>query len=178
MLSDGHAFLERGGRDTWDCGSLCGSTPVFIGNEMYMYYSGTTATHEKAETLDMWRNPGSHHAHIGLATLKRGRYAGFSTVANTGTLITVPITKETQAQPQLHINAAVGEGGSIRVSLVDSETHEPFSGFSSEECVPITDDGAAVPVQWRNGKKLPEKPFCVKCELNGKNTKIYGLSWR
>ena len=182
IVQDGHRFLERGEKGSWDYGSLCGCTPFVHNDELYLYYCGSSRAHDKdTGSLDMWSDPDSYHIHIGLAKVGMGRYAGFSSGSNekSGTLITVPIAPADKINSKLLLNARIPNGGRSRAVFLDAETQKPIAGYSLEECLPITEGGYSIPILWKNSEqvKAPKNPFRLQIELSGKNTKVFGFSW-
>ena len=182
LVQDGHPFLKRGERGSWDCGSLAGCTPFVHNDELYLYYSGSSRPHnEHTKTLDMWSDPDSYHIHIGLARVGTGRYAGFSLGPDDeiGALISVPITPADEENSNLLLNARIQNGGRIRAALLDAETQKVTPGYSLEECIPVTEGGYSIPILWKNSEqtKSPKKPYRLQIELSGRNTKIFGFAW-
>jgi hypothetical protein len=182
LVEDGHPFLERGEKGSWDYGSLGGCTPFVHNDELYLYYSGSSRVHdENTESLDMWSDPGSYHIHIGLAKVGIGRYAGFSLGPNdeTGALISVPIAPADGKNSSLLLNARIQNGGRIRAAFLDAETRKVIPGYSLEECIPVTEGGYSIPIRWKDSEQIRalKKPFRLQIELSGRNTKIFGFSW-
>lgn len=89
---------------------------------------------------------------------------------NEGELITKPLK---WTGDQLHINAAVGEGGSVRVELLDED------GTILAKSAPFTGDEVDAKIDWNDLKDLRSlqgKTFCVKIIL--KSADLYALQFR
>ena len=95
---------------------------------------------------------------IGLARLKRDRWAAVEPEKETGLLQTRPMY---WAGRELFINAAVKRasgnrkgGGSVRAELLD-HTGKPITGFTKSESDPFTGDSLEHRMSWKGKKRLP-----------------------
>ena len=60
-----------------------------------------------------------------------------------------------------------------------TKTGKPIGGFSTLECKPLTGDGVAIPVGWRDGnnlQKLAGKPLRIAFRL--RDASLYGYQFR
>ena len=128
-------------RDTWDASRLKPVALLEVGDEAWIYYgAGPTA-------LDVatGRLPDGHRVSysLGLATLPRDRFASIHAGDAPGMLLTRPLDFTGR---RLHLNAAVGEGGRIRVAVVSARG--VVDGYGLDDCTPITGDAIDAAVTW------------------------------
>jgi hypothetical protein len=91
-----------------------------------------------------------------------------------GTLLTKPFVL---AGDRLFVNAVcdAAKGGSIRVELLD-EAGKPLSGSSSQLCTPVTGDGIALPIAWREGGGLGQfQGRVVRLKFVMQNASLYSF---
>ncbi|HET7560008.1 MAG TPA: hypothetical protein VFK80_08615, partial [Limnochordia bacterium] len=139
-------FIPWGERGAFDGGSVyTANAPVEHGDDLYFYYSGTLTEHGdgKHAELHTAADGSTRQAGIGLATIKRDRYASFS--ADGDGLLEVdhgPLTGG-----QLSVNAYCPHGF-IKAELagLDGQT---LPGFEAEACLPFTGDATAGSLRWR-----------------------------
>ena len=88
-----------------------------------------------------------------LATLRLDGYTDLRLKASrtSGSCTTIPIGRS--AAQLLLVNAECGKGR-ITVELLDAVTDRVLSGYAAADCVPLTDDGAAQVVKWKNSSGL------------------------
>lgn len=89
---------------------------------------------------------------IGLAKLKRDRWAAIEPVFKKGVLQTRPMY---WANRTLSINAEVEDGGSIRAELLDI-WGKPISGFTARESDGFCGDSFGHTLSWRGCTEVPE----------------------
>jgi hypothetical protein len=85
----------------------------------------------------------------GLAMLRRDGFASLSAGADTGTLLTRPVSFSGE---HLFVNVDNPQGA-LTVEVC-AETGEPLEGFARADCLPIAGDSTRQPVAWRGGKTL------------------------
>lgn len=129
-------FLDRNPvPGTWDRAHAWGDEQVLHGDLLHIYYGGYRLGHKSDRFTTR---------QIGLATMKRDRYAGYEADdTTTGTLRTA-IRK--WLGDSLTVNADAR--GELRVALCDS-TGGFVEGFSFADCQPLKGDSAAHPVTWK-----------------------------
>jgi len=132
------------GPHAYDAGSIFGlcNAPVFVGGEMWMYYTACTTPHgglapEKQQSiaLAIWRTDG-------LASLRAGE--------KTGTIETHDFTPQ---GTQLFVNADLTKG-QLSIEVLDATGHT-IKGYVKEACMIKAQDGVRLPVQWGNTTTLP-----------------------
>jgi len=125
------------GKD-WDWGWLYVlQAPIVVGDEIRIYYTGSTGRHWAPYHGDEPTKSG-----IGLATLRLDGFVSLDAEGE-GTMTTRTLMFVGDA---LEINADAS-GGSIRVEALDPEG-SVIAGFSKDECKPITGDEVRAIVQW------------------------------
>jgi hypothetical protein len=143
-ICPGQPFIDNSQNiGEYDYGCVYCAAPVRVGDEELVYYGASDAPHSG------WRK-GS----LGLATLKKGRWAGFAHVAgdnqpeskNSGTIVTAKLVCR---GAKLQVNA-LSHGGAIRVGVVGQKE------LSTASCTPISGDVVDHTVEWTNGRDLAE----------------------
>ena len=178
----GHSWQRVGPREAWipfhpeEDGYdrlVFSGTPVRVGDELWLYYMCFDGDHLN------WNNDGTTYykdrtriGRIARATLRWDGYASLRPVERKGTLVTRPLASEHR---RLLLNAETGNG-SVRVAVLDHDGRV-IPGFALDECVPVTGDGLAQQVRWRNVAELPasspERPLRLQFELVGAD--LYGF---
>ncbi|HEU5317177.1 MAG TPA: hypothetical protein VFX49_13795 [Chloroflexota bacterium] len=167
-------LIGLGGVGEWDRFQimLTGAPPVPVGDRLFIYYRGTARRHNKVPReydprIVPDQDPRSMS--IGLATMRLDGFASLDASYDGGIVVTTPAQLEGET---LSLNVK-GDYGEVRVELLD-ERGDPLSGYSEEECVPVHEDGVAVPVRWRDRTSLAalaDRP--VKLRFTLKNTRLY-----
>lgn len=128
-------FLEPDSRvGAWDHAMSWVGSPVPVGDEVYLYYAGYRWGHKYRHSVDR---------QIGLVKTRRDRFVARQAGAEGGTLLTRLVTLDADSLT-VNIEAPRGE---VRLQISDAEGR-PISGFTRDECRPITGDALAAPVQW------------------------------
>ena len=170
-VGSGQPFMDFNRRsDTWDASRIKPTALLEVGDEIWIYYAaGPTAEEVKSPKF-----PASHRVgySAGLAKLPRDRFASINAGDKIGTLITRPLDFE---ESRLHVNAAIGQGGELRVEVL---THEgrPISGYQATNCVPIDGDGIDLPVSWKAKATLVGLDHSqVRLRFRLKNAKLFSF---
>ena len=129
------SMLTGGELGTWDEKLMTPANPIQVGDDIYILYQAGRGETQRG---------------IGLATLKRDRWAAIEPVHIHGVLQTNPVC---WANGQLHINANA-TGGSIRAELQDVKG-TPITGFTMDDCDPLTGDSLDHPMSWGGKSQLP-----------------------
>ena len=138
--------------------------PIPIGDELWIYYRSVNRGPKET-------NPNVGHA-IGLAKLRRDGFVSMTAEATPGALVTRPLTFDGDS---LFINAEVGERGSVKVAVLDSES-EPVAGYTLGDAIPIQTGGIEIPVRWKKAERYTlesERHIRLKFELQ--NAKLYSF---
>jgi hypothetical protein len=172
----GHTWQRVGPRAAWiphhaaedgyDRLAFAGS-PVRVGDELWLYYMCFDGDHL------VWNLDGTTYykdrtriGRIARATLRWDGYASLRPVDRQGTLLTRPLVSYDR---RLFVNAAARDG-SVRAAVI-ARNGESLAGYSLEDCLPLTGDGVAQEVRWRNAVELPgstpDRPLQLQFELAG-----------
>ena len=130
------SMLTVGEPGTWDELLITPANPIQVGDDIYILYQAGRGETQRG---------------IGLATLKRDRWAAIEPVHIHGVLKTHPIS---WANRQLRINADA-TGGSIRAELLDV-ADKPVPGFTMGDCDPVSGDSLDHTMSWGGKSQLPD----------------------
>jgi len=161
----------------WAAGALyTASSPIEVGDETWLYFTGTPERHgwagEEVDGAAFRRERGL--GRIGLARWPRGRLMGYE--SRFRGLIRLEPRQGDTATTRLVLNALVRPGGRVRAALLDG-SDEPIPGYTFDDCKPLTGDHLAAEVQWRGGPPKPDqRPASAQIELEGAT--LYGFSFQ
>ena len=152
-----------------------GASPVRVGDELWLYYGCWDGDHLN------WNRDGTTYyktrTRIGrtaLATLRWNGFASLRAEERSGTIVTVPFRTRGR---RLTVNAAARRG-SVRVEVQDSEGHA-VPGFALADCRPLSGDGVAQSVRWRQGEELPaslqDRPLRLRLEV--RDADLFGFEF-
>ncbi len=154
------SILEVGPPSAWDDGQVyTASSPVKVGDEFWLYYSGCNQEH--GASLQ------NTTCSIGLAK------AGFNRLASltgSGSLLTEILEP---AGSQLHLNLDASKG-QIRVELLVDGV--PLPGYEAEHCLPLTQNSYDQLVAWAQHDTLPGNPFQIKFVLEDSSLFAFEIS--
>jgi len=168
--------LDVGSDGSWDRAnqSAANGAPIVVGDNMYMYYGGSTRYHGPYKGGEMGDNQG----HIGLGTLRRDGFVSMDATPRGGTLTTKPLLLTTQ-QPEgeptsLHVNVE-SDWGHCRIELLD-EAGDAIAGYTKDDADDIAADDVQTVATW-NGKsdigKLVREPVRLRFHLQ--NARLYSF---
>ncbi len=107
-----------------------------------------------------------------VARAPRGRVCYAEAIAERGELTTVPVRLEGRA---LKLNAAVAEGGSLRVEVLD-QAGKPIAGFDRQACLPIVGDALAHKVMWKGDDAGQFEGQTVRLRFLIEKAKLYSFA--
>ena len=153
-------FLDRTlAPGAWDHAMAWLGGAIPFGDELFLYYGGYARGH-KIEPL--------RERQIGLARMRRDRYATLRAGAESGSLVTPPVVL---GASRLTVNAAIR--GELRVRILDA-AGKPLNGFDSGDTRPVRGDSLAHPVGWRRPlASLKARP--VRLEMVIRNADLFAL---
>jgi len=157
-------------RETWYARRINPTALLEVGDEIWVYYAAAPT----GEDVKNPKFPASNRVgySAGLAKLPRDRFASINAGDKVGTLITRPVDFRGS---RLHVNAAVGKGGDLRVSVL-TRYGKPISGYHVADCVPIDRDGIDLPVSWKAKDKLVGLDHAqVRFRFQLKNAKLFSF---
>jgi len=151
-------FIENGLPGTMDDATVyCGAGVLRTGDELSMYYHASTARHN--QVYPQWVSQDGVYTR---ATLRLDGYVAMQAAKAPAEFVTHPLTF---SGSRLELNADVHEGGWLRIALRDTGG-KTVSGFSLEDCVPVTGDSVRHVVSWKGGADLSAlvgKPTALYC---------------
>ncbi len=141
-------WLALGPHQSWEDMQNWPVTPVTVGDEIWIYYSGVNVRHQipdlrRAGTRINGRWLGGQ---IGLAKLRLDGWVAAQPEAGAeeGWILTKPMLLEGKT---LWVNADARDGR-LTAAVLD-ENGRPIPGFDRYSCLAITQDGTAVRLKWR-----------------------------
>lgn len=146
----------------YDAGCILGvaNGVVRVGDELWTYYTAITTTHGGFVP--------EKRISIALAKWRLDGFISLDAGDEEGVVRTVPL-KCTGGR--LTINAVAGQ---MSVAALDA-SGKPISGYSHEECLPITGDSVRHEVAWKEHKLLPtDRPVCLEFRL--RKTTLYSFN--
>ena len=160
-VRDREPFLDRSPqRGAWDHAHAWIDEQVPVGDEVYLYYGGYRRGH-KVNRFE--------ERQIGLAKMKRDRYAGREAGPSGGRFITPLVTFNAEVLT-LNTDAPAGE---VRVQVIAPDGR-PIPGFANTDCEMVRGDVLAAPVRWaRPLSALAGKP--VRLEFSLKNARLFAF---
>ena len=167
-------FLPVGPPGSWDQGMVTVSTVIPHGDELWVYYSGSTAKHFFEDLLNLKKVVDGRRwmTAIGLAKLRRDGFVSLHAGTEEGHAMTRLLT--VGAGRRLSLNADA-RGGKIEVEAVD-ERAEAIPGFTRAEFRPLQSDGLSQVCLWAGKADLSAlagKP--VRFRFTLRHAELYSL---
>lgn len=144
-------FLKNGAEGSWDSAwvGLASSPPIERDDWLWFYHEGREQSHTQAYPFP--------RGSIGLAMIRKDRFAGLQAGNTEGWVTTNPFRYESGAIG-LNVNAKGGAGptdhyvrtGSARVEVI-GENGEPIDGFGYDDSIPTQGDEATWQPEWIGG---------------------------
>jgi len=144
-------FIRRGDRGRWDYGLVAQKAIVETDSQTHFYYLASEVG-----------NADGCEYRIGIAYVDRDRYGYRVLTVNrdyaepkerTGILTLKPTTLP--SAPNIRVNVShLTRHRTVTLELLD-EGGEAIPGFSSDDCVPVTEEGTRQPVSW-TGKDVSD----------------------
>ena len=161
-------LIPLGEPGEWDDGFLTmGSSAVEMDDEVFLYYAAYPGGHSSPE----WR-----HKKIGLAKLKRDRFASLE-AGNTGM---AEFYHGPAAGTGLCANLRTHKAGTVRVEIREAQGKgsTPVPGFEAEACTPLRGDHVSAPVTWKTGNwadLAPKRNLVIRFHLDRANLFAYEI---
>jgi hypothetical protein len=154
------SFLDRNPRPgSWDRAMTWADCQLPVGDEVYVYYGGYRRGHKVERFTER---------QLGLARMKRDRYACWTAEAAGGTIRT-PLLRLPGGS--LAVNAKVD--GELRGRLVDP-AGKPLAGCDWSDCRPVRGDHLAAKLEWRRPPRdLRMRPVALQVRLE--RARLYAL---
>jgi hypothetical protein len=165
-------FIPRGAGDAWDHANLhCGSSPVFLAEEIRYYFAGTQGRHGSGGWKDIPQPAG-----LGMATLRPDGFVSLTAGEGPGELVTAAFKLP---HTRMLVNATIEPGGWVRAGLITMEEGEPVPGFGLDDCAPLTGDSTTHEVQWRMpeaGQAADPSGKWVLLQLRAQRASVYSIA--
>ena len=171
-------LVALGEPGAWNSGNMMPVDLVAGDEEMWLYYGTSSDQDGESPGMPPWR------VCAGRAVARRDRFVAISPkdAGQPGRLVTIPFTVADPSGLGLEVNARVGQGGALRVGLMDAASPEqPIPGFGVEDCRPIRGDSIRHRVCWGYGRTWPQglRSFRIECLLRGSTTDaLYSFTLR
>lgn len=170
-VADRELFL---GIEPWDgvnygtCQVMVTGRPIIRDNEIWIYF-GTVRFRGVPENYPP--EYAEYFNDMGALQLGKLRLDGFVSMdaEGDGAIITKPFKV---SGGHLYVNSE-STSGTIKASILDAETNEEISGFTSKDCEPAGGDALAGRITWPAGPLNMERPVRIQFELI--NTKLYSF---
>jgi len=133
-------LLNVGKCREFDYGMVIAPTPVLVGDELWLYYTGYDELHD-------WL---PYKSAIGLAKLRKDGFVSLDADEVPGEIVT---TRFEGVGGILQVNY-VARRGAIRVEVLDADG-QVIPGYGSTDCEPLTEDSVRGVVSWKTKKELP-----------------------
>ncbi len=146
------SFLTVGTHGHWDEGMVDVSTVVPHGDELWIYYSGSTARHFFEDLLNLHKVVDGRRwmIAIGLAKLRRDGFISLHAGAEEGLAMTRLLSLSAARQLIVNVDA---RHGALRAEVID-EHIKPIPGFTVEESMATTTDGVSQVCRWKEHADL------------------------
>ncbi len=168
------SFLPVGAPGEWDDGMVYPTTPIEVGDEIWIYYGGFNVRHTLESLALMGKAGGSRArgAGIGLARLRKDGFVSLATGAAGGELTTRPLVINGNA---LQLNADAR--GEVRVEIQDA-SGRPVSDFSLQDCQPVRGDSVRHLVHWKRSASLAQLAGRrIRLRMNARDADLYAFEF-
>ncbi len=156
-------FIPNGAPGSWDAGMIFTAPLLNHDGKTLIYYGGFSGPHNLED--------GRNHAGIGLAILRFNGFVSLDAKEKEGVIITHSMTGTDE---KLYVNADASNG-SLQAELIDNDTGKPIPGYTVDDCVPLTKDGIAEIIHWKNKNELPAANKNIRIRFLLKNASLYGF---
>jgi len=176
-VKNGARTLPVGPAGAWDSGYIFQWKSLREGDNLRVYYRGTTVHHGTSS----YRDPSPMM--IGHATIRVNGWTYYTPKSdeNAGTVTTIPIQAPAGVSKGLMVNleGAAGQVGAFAVEAMDAATRKPIKGFGVADCIAPTADGLAAPVTWKAGPTLPVgRDIRLRFHLRAKGVRLYSFGFQ
>ena len=155
-------ILPLGPDGSWDDGMLfTPNHPLVEGEIIKLFYGGFDVTH----------GIGGGNAAVGLATLRKDGFVSLDADETEGVITTKPFA---DAAGPLSVNYTAQGGGVLRVEVLD-EAGGVISGYSREDCAPLTGDSIRQIVTWKERSELPKDTTPLRLRFVLSNAALYSF---
>jgi hypothetical protein len=144
-------FLPLGPHGSWDDSMLFATAPLIVGDEIWIYYSGSNMRHTYESVVKVGKTVGGtlRTESVGLAKL---RLDGFLSVAAGQKEGTIHTTAFIFSGDQLWLNLD-GSRRLVAAEILD-DALRPISGFTSAQARPLRRNAVKQSVRWKSKSSL------------------------
>jgi len=153
-------LLDIGKFRSFDHGMVIAPTPLLVGDEIWLYYTGYDELHDLLP----------YRSCIGLATMRKDGFASLDADEAPGEVLT---KKFADVKGTLQVNYAA-RGGLLRVEVLDAN-NAVIPGYGREDCELLTGDAVRQQVTWRSKKTLPTDRGAVRFRFILEHTRLYSF---
>lgn len=133
-------LLPIGKYREFDDGMVIAPTPLLVGDELWLYYTGYEELHDLLP----------YKSAIGLAKLRKDGFVSLDAGAVPGEVVTKRFENVSGA---LQVNHE-SKGGTIRVEVLDADGRV-LDGYGRDDCNPLTGNSVRGTVSWKTRTQLP-----------------------
>lgn len=133
-------LLDIGKYREFDRGMVIAPTPLLVGDELWIYYTGYDEEHDLLP----------YKSAIGLAKLRKDGFASLDADETPGEVVTKAFEN---ASGTLQVNYHA-RGGRLLVELLDADG-ETIPGYGRDDCEPLTGNAVRGAVTWKGKTELP-----------------------
>ncbi len=133
-------LLPLGKFRQFDDGMVIAPTPLLVGDELWIYYTGYEELHDLLP----------YKSAIGLATLRKDGFASLDADEVPGEIVT---KRFADANGQMLVNFN-SRGGSLKVEVLDADGNV-IPGYGRDDCENLKGESVRQPVTWKSKKGLP-----------------------
>lgn len=168
-MARGIPFIPHGESGSWEEGNLqCSSAAVYLEEEIRFYYAATNVPHSRHWELLPQR------AGLGMARVKPDRFVALRAAEEPAELVSMPFALPRPSR--LYVNAAVEEGGWVRVGLADAHG-TPREGMAADSCLPMRGDSVAHQARWQDRPAdSPAVGEQIRLVLRARRARVYSVS--
>jgi hypothetical protein len=172
-VADRKVFLPLGPVGAWDDSMLFPTTPLVVGDEIWIYYGGSNMKHTYESLAKVGKKTGGRlwTESVGLAKLRLDGFISVDAGEKEGTLVTNPVSFSGD-KLWLNLNAS---RGSILVEILDDKLH-PIPGFTRADALLLRTNSLRQQVTWRSRSSLLSlsgRPIRLKFHLQ--NAELYSF---
>ena len=133
------------GRGHWDSGMVWAKPPIAVGDDLYIYYTGSNMSHQ----YQMMNDEKLDKRQIGLGIVPRGRLVGYHAGDHEAELLTRPFVL---TAPRLFLNADAA-CGEVKAAVAHG-SGKPIAGLRKSDFIPVTANGLDLRMAWRGQEQL------------------------
>ncbi|MGH9396495.1 MAG: hypothetical protein ACRD18_06550 [Terriglobia bacterium] len=161
-----HFFLARSGGLKFDSGSLfINPMPVLLEDDFHFYYAGYSQGATSGNDYGMLSG-------IGLATMRRDRFAGLRPIERIGQITLKPLSFANLRSITINADASVG---SVLPEILDAEGYR-IHELAEKDAIPVTGDSLRHPLRWRRRNISEMAPGNYILRLHLKNAEVFAVN--